>query len=147
MLSVILPVGIYGDRSTQAALRCFRRNAVGRPLIFRAAHISCFAPESLRLARALILRCRSPTRLVVGIISNTTYSGHSGDCVIHVFALQWNLRTRDTLGAMLMSLVERSSLSRRFIFFPLLTGFIQLFHDHTHFFTHSNVTKDVYGVK
>ena len=68
-------MGIYGDQSTQAALRGFRRNAVGR----------CFAPESLRLARALILRCRSPTRLVVGIISNTTYSGHSG--VIHVCAL------------------------------------------------------------
>ena len=46
--------------------------------------------------------------------------------------IQWNLRTRDTLGAMLLSLVERSSLSRRFILFPLLTGFIQLFHDHTH---------------
>ena len=48
------------------------------------------------------------------------------------YILQWNLRTRDILGAMLLSLVERSSLSRRVIFFPLLTGFIQLFHDHTH---------------
>ena len=60
-----------------------RVHAVGRPLIFRAAHVSCPDPK-LRLARALILRCRSPTRLVVGIISNTTYSSHSGDCVIHV---------------------------------------------------------------
>ena len=47
------------------------------------------------------------------------------------YILQWNLRRRDILGAMLLSLVERSSLSRRVIFFPLLS-FIQLFHDHTH---------------
>ena len=33
--------------------------------------------------------------------------------------IQWNLRERDALGKRPMSLVERSSLSRRFVFFSL----------------------------
>ena len=31
----------------------------------------------------------------------------------HTYLLQWNLRTRDTLGLIVLSLVERLSLSRR----------------------------------
>ena len=35
-----------------------------------------------------------------------------------LYNIQWNLRTRDTLGITLLSLVERLSLSQRFIFSP-----------------------------
>ena len=34
-------------------------------------------------------------------------------CELSIIALQWNLRTRDTLGLIVLSLVERLSLSRR----------------------------------
>ena len=38
--------------------------------------------------------------------------------------LQWNLRTRDTLVSVLLSLVERLSLSRRFCFFYCDSAYI-----------------------
>jgi len=50
----------------------------------------------------------------------STLSGYfSTQCWVGI-DIQWNLRERDALGKWPMSLIERSSLSRRFVFFHLI---------------------------
>ena len=53
--------------------------------------------------------CLHETRLIAVVLANTAVT------------LQWNLRERDTLGKWPMSLVERLSLSRRFVFFFIVS--------------------------
>ena len=50
----------------------------------------------------------------------TTFNAKS----IYTPYIQWNLRTRDTLVSVLLSLVERLSLSRRFCFFYCDSAYI-----------------------
>ena len=55
---------------------------------------------------------------------------------IHLLnGIQWNLQERDTLGKWPMSLVERSSLSRRFVFFSLYHPNTSLFPIYNELFT------------
>ena len=45
------------------------------------------------------------------------------------YVIQWNLRERDALGKWPMSLVERSSLSRRFVFFHPNTCLFSIYNE------------------
>ena len=50
-------------------------------------------------------------------------------CIVFRLGIQWNLRERDALGKWPMSLVERSSLSRRFVFFHPNTCLFPIYNE------------------
>ena len=55
-----------------------------------------------------------PKRLQNPILASKTHVRlHKELKLTHARYVQWNLRTRDTFGAIILSLIERLSLSRR----------------------------------